>query len=121
MRFSHQREIILEILKEARDHPTADIVLNRARKKIPNISFGTVYRNLNQLEESNLITSYNFDGAHHYDGNLSPHHHFYCNKCSTIIDLPIDDPIISHDLIQKFDLSVEGIELSVYGHCSNCK
>lgn len=121
MRYSHQREIILNILREARDHPTADMVLERARMEIPNISLGTVYRNLNQLEETNLISSYPFDGSQHYDGNTNPHHHFYCNKCSIIIDLPIDDPIISQDLIQRFDLSVEGIELSLYGHCSNCK
>ena len=121
MRYSPQRKTILNILKKAKDHPSADIILNRSRKEIPNISLGTVYRNLKQLEESKLISSYIFAGSHHYDGNLDPHHHFYCVKCSSIIDLPIEDPKFNNVLIEKFELSVERVELSLTGLCSECK
>ena len=121
MRYSPQRESILNILRKSNDHPSADLILDRTRKEFPNISLGTVYRNLKQLKESKLILSYIFAGSHHYDGILDPHHHFYCVKCRDIIDLPIKDPIISNDLLEKLNLSVEGVELSLTGLCSNCK
>ena len=121
MRYSPQREVIFNIIKTSHDHPTAEMILKRANEKIPNMSLGTVYRNLKQLKDSNKISSHIFSGSHHYDGNMNPHHHFYCKKCETIIDIPIEYPIISKNLINKLQISVEGMELSLTGLCSDCK
>lgn len=121
MRYSPQREIIFKILAESKDHPTAEMILKRAYKKFPKLSLGTVYRNLKQLEESHKISSHIFSESHHYDGNLKPHHHFYCKECKVIIDIPIDEPMISEKIIQKFKLSVEGVKLSLTGLCFECK
>ena len=121
MRYSPQREIILEILAESKDHPTAEMILKRANEKFPKLSLGIVYRNLKQLEESHKISSHIFSGFHHYDENLKPHHHFFCKECKKNIDIPIDEPMISEKIIQKFKLSVEGEELSLTGLCFECK
>ena len=121
MRYSPQRETILEILRKAKDHPTAEVIQQRAMEKFPKMSLGTVYRNLKQLEESHKISSHVFSGSHHYDGNLEPHHHFFCKDCKKIIDIPINEPVFSEKLIQDFDISVEGVNLSLTGLCSDCK
>lgn len=117
MRYSPQRELILNILKSSYNHPMAEVILNHANEKFPNLGLGSVYRNLKQLKDSNKISSHIFSGSHHYDGNMDPRHHFYCKDCETIIE----NPIITEDLIKKLQISVEGMDLSLTGLCSDCK
>ncbi|MCK5330145.1 MAG: transcriptional repressor, partial [Candidatus Marinimicrobia bacterium] len=69
MRYSKQREAILQIVQMNPVHPTADWVYERVKKTVPNISLGTVYRNLNQLVETKAITAIRCDNTIHYDGN----------------------------------------------------
>ncbi|SVD73928.1 uncharacterized protein METZ01_LOCUS426782, partial [marine metagenome] len=65
-------------------HPTAADVFNMAHPYIKNISMGTIYRNLSQLAENNMIIEININGITHYDGNISSHQHFVCNECGSI-------------------------------------
>ena len=74
MKYSHQRVLIKEILKNRSDHPTADMVYDTAREREPQISLGTVYRNLKTLAESGEIdTLETVDKKLHYDGNVNKH------------------------------------------------
>ena len=91
---SRQREAVYDFLMTRKDHPTADFIYENVRKTFPNISLGTVYRNLNLLVELGQAQRFStYDGYDHFDGNPAPHYHFVCNKCRCVLDIdtPADD------------------------------
>ncbi len=122
-RGSKQREVILKILQNTYIHPTADWIYEQARKVIPNISLGTVYRNLNLLRDEGLIREVTIHGSSsaRYDANLEPHHHFICLKCNSVYDLPIQDKNLNLEtsLIGK-NFKVKFIKLDIFGICDKC-
>lgn len=119
MRYSRQREAIMQIVKGTTCHPSAEWVYEQARKQLPNISLGTVYRNLKSLnEDKQIITLETEIGAIHYDGNTSTHAHFICNGCGEIID--IFDRSDLRNAAEKMGLSVENEKVVFYGKCNNC-
>ena len=114
MRYSRQRELITEIIKGRSDHPTADMIYSSAREFEPNISLGTVYRNLKLLtDEREIITLETEDKRLHYDGDTSRHSHFICSKCGKIIDL--FKPTKTPDEIEELGLKVIGEKCVYYG------
>ena len=119
MRYSKQRELITEIIKGRKDHPTADMIYASARELEPNISLGTVYRNLKLLaDEGVIITLETEDKRLHYDGDISRHSHFICSECGKIVDLfkPAETP----KELYKLGLTVTGEKCIYYGYCPNC-
>ena len=119
MRYSKQRELITEIIKGRKDHPTADMIYASARELEPNISLGTVYRNLKLLaDEGVIITLETEDKRLHYDGDISRHSHFICSECGKIIDLfkPSETPKELFEL----NLTVTGEKCIYYGYCPKC-
>ena len=120
MRYSRQRELITDIIKGRCDHPTADMIYNSAREIDPNISLGTVYRNLKLLtDEGVIITLETQDKRLHYDGDISRHSHFICEDCGKIIDL--FKPSKAPDEITELGLMVTGEKCIYYGNCQNCQ
>ena len=120
MRYSHQREKILEAVKSVKTHPTADIVYDMLRKEESNISLGTVYRNLGLLVANGDITPlYTGDDKVHYDGDNSSHRHFVCRKCKKIIDIFIQ-PEIPDEIQNEMKLLVERENTVYYGQCREC-
>ena len=89
-RFSKRRQCILDNLESRTDHPTAEMVYSSVRKEIPNISLGTVYRNLKDLASEYQILSFTQNGKEHFDGNNHPHIHVCCYLCGKIEDHPLD-------------------------------
>ena len=88
MKYSKQREEILKIVLDSTDHPNVNTIYERARKIIPNISLGTVYRNLNTLYENGFIRKIsNPNGGDHYDKTLIDHAHIYCIECNNMFDV----------------------------------
>ncbi|MDR0832449.1 MAG: transcriptional repressor [Bacillales bacterium] len=88
MRHSKKRELVKEIVVELGNHPTADVIYERARLKEKNISLGTVYRDLNFLVKSNVCHSVTLgDGLIRFDNNMLPHAHFVCTVCGEITDI----------------------------------
>ena len=75
-RYSRQREAILSNLRSRSDHPSADMVYDDLRRDYPNISLGTVYRNLTILADSGVILRLTEHDKDHFDGDISPHMHF---------------------------------------------
>ena len=119
MRHSEQRETILRVVKAAHDHPTADTIYSRVRLEIPNISLGTVYRNLKSLADiGELDTMETLDKSIHYDGNTAPQRHLICRKCSRIIDLffEVEQP----EELEMMGLLVESEKSIYYGLCPDC-
>jgi Fur family ferric uptake transcriptional regulator/Fur family peroxide stress response transcriptional regulator len=122
-RTTKQKKIILDILKKTKTHPTADWVYQEARKILPEISLGTVYRNLNLLKELGEIQELNYGSGHsRYDGNPINHYHFVCDNCNKVIDLEI--PLIKHldkQLRKDYGLQIFHHRLEFYGLCESCQ
>lgn len=118
--YSRQREAILSELKGRCDHPTAAQVYEGVRKTIPNISLGTVYRNLASLVESGEIVSVSVgDGYEHFDGDNSFHLHLHCRGCGSITDVPAAEGKIKS--LSRYDgFTPETSVCVVYGKCKNC-
>ena len=88
MRDTSQRRIIMEELVKLKTHPTANEIYERVRRRIPRISLGTVYRNLEMLSESGLIRKLETAGTRkRFDGTVSNHYHVRCIKCGRMDDL----------------------------------
>ena len=120
MRYSKQRELITDIIKGRCDHPTADMIYSSCRALEPNISLGTVYRNLKQLADDGvIITLETVDKKIHYDGDVSRHSHFICEKCGNIIDL--FKPWQAPSELEEKGLEVTGEKCIYYGLCTECK
>ena len=121
MRSSKQRDAILQVVKDACDHPTADVIYERVKEQFPNISLGTVYRNLAALCESGEILSINVgDGQEHYDGDNKTHLHLHCKTCGSINDLSLDfDPL--SEMAEETGFKPETSVYLLCGTCKKCK
>ena len=92
------------------------------RKIYPNISLGTVYRNLALLSDLGEIRKLTVDGgADRFDGNISPHNHFTCRRCGAVLDLDMEDiSRIKQSAEQRFHGVIESYSVNFYGLCENC-
>ena len=122
LKYSRQREAIKEFLMTRKNHPTADVVYDNVRKEFPNISLGTVYRNLTLLSDmGELLRLRVGDGMDHYDATVTPHYHFICNKCRHVSDLDLDTiPSVDEIAGTSFKGKIEGHVTYFYGICSDC-
>lgn len=122
LKYSRQREAIKEFLATRKDHPTADVVYMNVREEFPNISLGTVYRNLTLLSDIGEIRKLSLgDGADHFDGDLHPHYHFVCTECNHVLDMETDD-IVSINEVAKMNFAgkIDGHITYFYGVCEDC-
>lgn len=122
LKYSKQRELIYDFLKERKDHPTADVVYQGVKSHLPNISLGTVYRNLMLLSELGEIQKLNIgDGADHFDPVTKDHNHFICNKCSRIFDLDMDGMEDIEKVAARYVKgNIESHKFFFYGICEDC-
>lgn len=119
---SKQRDMIKTFLMSRKDHPTADVVYTNVRQENPNISLGTVYRNLTLLADIGEIQRLHLgDGVDHFDADISPHYHFVCSKCGSVIDLEMEAIDSIMDTAKAhFDGIIAGHVTYFYGTCRNC-
>lgn len=122
LKYSRQRETIKDFLLSRNDHPTADTVYINVRKSYPNISLGTVYRNLTLLADIGEISRLCLgDGVDHFDAVTVPHYHFICRQCGSITDLEL---VQMDEMIKKakecFNGQINGCVTYFYGTCCNC-
>lgn len=122
LKYSRQREAIKNFLMTRTDHPTADTVYTNLRQEFPNISLGTVYRNLSLLEDiGEIIRISTGTGADHYDGNTNQHHHFICTHCQQVYDIEMDNIDSIMDIASKnAPGQIQTYRASFYGVCENC-
>jgi len=122
-RETKQREAILELLRNTRSHPTADQIYDDVRVDIPNISKGTVYRNLQVLENDGAITVIGINGARsRYEVKQKGHYHFRCEKCGCVIDLEESaDKKIDKKIATRTGFTVSHHQTEFYGLCKNCR
>lgn len=122
LKYSRQRACIKEYLDSTYEHPTADTVYMNVRQQYPNISLGTVYRNLNllaEIGEAKKITTPL--GGDRFDGNVHPHYHFCCTSCGCVSDLDIQPMEQINEMArQQFNGKIEGHSMMFYGICNKC-
>lgn len=120
--FSRQRELIYEQVKNHPVHPTADEVYSALKKDCPNLSLGTVYRNLNLLSKSGMLTKIHIGGdKDRFDGRTDAHCHFFCEVCGRVFD--VDDESVSgieERVLKKDGHTVSEIEINLRGTCRDC-
>ncbi|MCL2811754.1 MAG: transcriptional repressor [Clostridia bacterium] len=125
VRFSRQREAILLALRARWDHPTAETLYHVLRETHPNISLGTIYRNLALLEQMGEITRLpGQDSPDRFDGNTTAHDHLHCRACSAMDDLPdmgaIVDLAVAQEMAARQRVAVEGYRIVFEGLCKAC-
>ena len=122
-RETRQREAILNILRQADSHPTADMIYDEVRKVIPNISKGTVYRNLKLLRDTGEIAELSLSGTvSRYESKKENHYHFRCEKCGRVYDL--DEPVnkkLDKRIAKKTGFQVSCHQLEFRGLCKDCQ
>jgi Fe2+ or Zn2+ uptake regulation protein len=122
-RNTRQRGIILDILRETEAHPTAEMIYRDARRVIPNISLGTVYRNLNFLRDQGLVREIrpSDGGSSRFEGVQTPHAHFHCNQCNGLLDIPLPAALERLELPAVERISrISAVDLHVIGSCAEC-
>ena len=123
LKYSRQRESIKEYLNQSCEHPTADMVYMHVKQDYPNISLGTVYRNLSLLSEIGEIQKLSTGtGPDRFDGRPNPHYHFICKNCGSVLDLKVEG--LEHINIlagQHFDGEIDGHITYFMGKCPTCK
>ncbi len=122
VKYSRQRQYIYNFLMNRKDHPTADVVYQNVRQEHPNISLGTVYRNLTLLADRGEILRLQVgDGVDHFDADTSLHCHFVCSDCGGVSDLKLD---CVDEMLNKaqdcFTGRIERQSTYFYGLCGKC-
>ena len=129
MRYSKQRNLILQILRENPVHPTAEWIFEKAKEEMPGIGVATVYRNLNALVEAGEIKRISgIDGVDRFDGNHLPHYHMKCRACGCLMDLEPE----SEEALQRMEMVIretfptEAMDIKLNtmllkGVCGQCK
>lgn len=122
MKYSRQREAIYQAVRESCSHPSADAVYEQVRLQHPQISLGTVYRNLGQLTESGLLTKIAMpSGCDRFDGRLDEHYHMICTRCSAVVDVELSSlASLSREVLDKTGFQVSDCHLVLEGLCRDC-
>ena len=123
-KFSRKREAILQCVRGTTCHPAAEWVYARLKPEIPDLSLGTVYRNLAMFkQEGDIISVGTVGGLERFDGNTTPHAHFICTRCCGVYDVPqepLPEPFLA-SAAQATGGEIRSYQLSYYGVCENCK
>ena len=122
-RYSKKREAILEAIRSTDAHPSADWVYQSLKQEYPDLSLGTVYRNLARFKEEGVIASVGtVNGQERFDGMVNHHAHFVCNNCASVMDFHGLDQDESMDRLveEKFGMKIDHHELVFYGICPHC-
>lgn len=122
-RRTRQREVILEELRKLKSHPTAAGIYELVRQRLPKISLGTVYRNLELMAEMGVVQKLDLGGSEaRFDGDVSPHAHIRCVRCGRVDD--VEMPSLEgfqgkQDDCHGYD--VLGCRLELLGVCRQCR
>lgn len=122
--FSRKREAIYQAICNTKIHPSADWVYQTLKPQYPDLSLGTVYRNIAQFRKEGRIISVGVvDGQERYDADITPHSHFVCSCCGDVLDIMGD--FLSEELrdqvSREYNVQVKSSEILFRGICSECQ
>jgi len=120
VRYSKKREAVYEVLSSTKSHPTAEWIYEQVKKEYPDISLGTVYRNLAMFKvDGRVISVGTVDGQERFDADTAPHSHFVCRQCCSVIDVEDRAPVAVPEAAEHCG-RVESCEIIYHGVCKNC-
>ena len=120
MRYSKQRELVMQQVETLRDHPTAEEIYQHALKECPGLSLGTVYRNLNSLVEAGRVRRVSIPGQPDRFAHTLPWHgHLYCTCCGQVEDLDLD-PGLVRQLLSGQPGRITDCVVTWIGLCERC-
>ena len=122
--FSRKREAIYNALRDTTVHPTAEWIYEILKPDYPDLSLGTVYRNIKKFCESGKVRSVGvIRGQEHFDGDTSKHSHFVCSGCGRVLD--IFEPVVPEEILaeiqKKHDFHIMSEDILFNGVCPDCK
>ncbi len=121
MKFSRQREMIYNQVKNFPIHPTADQVYTALKAENPALSLGTVYRNLNQLSEMGMLLKIPIaDGSDRFDGRTDRHCHIVCDKCLRVFDIELNAEEVVRDAVKAHGHTLTAVSFTLRGVCAEC-
>jgi len=122
LKYSRQREMVLKAVSSENIHPTADIIYEKVKRSLPNISLGTVYRNLNLLAEQGMIRKIAMPGGcDRFDQVTEPHYHMICEGCGQVLDIKLDAlEHLEKIIAEETGFQVIGADLLIRGYCGAC-
>lgn len=122
VRFTPQRQAILEFLLETKTHPTAEDIFQHVKAKFPGVSLGTIYNTLNMLKEHGHILELSYgDMSSRFDGNAKNHYHLVCLNCGRVLDYERPLLELEEEVLQETGFRVSSHRLEFYGLCPDCK
>lgn len=122
-KYSRKREAILQCLRSTTTHPSADWVYQQLKQDFPEMSLGTVYRNLSQCKQRGEIISVGYiNGFERFDACVTPHEHLVCRDCGNIEDifdlsLPVD---LDRQASTRSGAQIDSHTIVFYGRCAAC-
>ena len=121
-RMTAQKSFVFGYLKSVKTHPSAEIVYKEVRKKLPNISQGTVYRVLNNFKDKGEIQVIEAKDVTHFDADISDHAHFICESCGNVFDVisECSECGLLKNKKTKVGL-IKNYTINFYGNCKNCR
>ncbi len=118
-----QRKVILEELCSLKTHPTAAELFAIVRQRLPRVSLGTVYRNLEVLHQDGRVLKLEMGGTEaRFDGDTRFHHHVRCTECGAVRDVELSQPIQPQNAISDCcGYDIQGYKLKFFGTCPSCR
>lgn len=122
-RYSAKREAILQVIQETDTHPTAEWVFQQLKPKFPDLSLGTVYRNLAAFRQEGILASVGVvNGQERFDAEVHPHTHFICSCCGRVCDM--HELVVPEELVnapgERDGVRVDHYQLTFQGVCREC-
>ena len=121
--FSRKRAAILEVLRSTKSHPTAEWIYQQLKPDYPDLSLGTVYRNLSRFKEDGTVVSVGVvEGQERYDADVTMHSHFVCTQCGAVLDVEDEfvDPESDGEVSRILDVCVLSHQVLFHGICGDC-
>ncbi|HVF57892.1 MAG TPA: transcriptional repressor [Pyrinomonadaceae bacterium] len=118
-----QRQAVLQVVNESGDHLTAGEIYEAARRRLPSISFATVYNSLKYLKEAGLVREISFGkGSSRYDRETNRHDHAMCSRCGKLVDFDLaETPQLIRAAARRSRFKPESIHLTLVGLCPDCQ
>lgn len=121
-RETRQRRLVLQAVQSRCDHPSAEQIYEDVHAANPNISQGTVYRNLNCLSDDGVICHVRVPGADRYDLRTDLHYHIFCVKCKKVIDAPYSyKEYLDEETMQQSGFEIIRHRLIFEAICPECR
>ena len=118
-----QRKVVLQVIRNAEHHLTANEVFDEAKRLLPTISFATVYNSLRYLTAAGLVSELTFgNGASRFDRRIERHDHAWCTQCGLLVDLALDETAeLMRMAARRSRFKAESVHLTLYGLCPHCR